>query len=482
MATLSRLASAVLVACVATSLASSAAQPSAAAAASFVQELTEEGFTEATTAELPILVEFYAPWCGQCKTFKPEVERAAQLAVERNLGFTVGRLDAQKYLDTAADHDIKNVPTFVLFRNGQAIQFPALHTAEAMLAGADKLLGLEQQISPIKNFDGPPNDFAMWLFWRGASDKTFHTTTVLYEPAGLEGQVAEDARALREAFDAAAVDLLRFSNLRFVSVSNTETMADFELPTDRATLVVYKDHDEGRTIYEGPSAAGDIMRFVLTQDVPMVSTNVWHRNLQGARKRVGSLGLFFVTGKQYEDGQSLARVKGALQGIVADMERTGAITRGDFTLAVVDGTKYASWLRAYDQPADKLPAIVMENTTSGELFAGPDMVEAGAANPSAEYLAALAAWQAREAEEQEEGTVHRDDGLEHKIKEIPLTWVNVPVEQVTAFLNGYASGALTPIKTLSEKDRAGYRATPTPLAPAPTPEPQDDAAGEHEEL
>lgn len=126
----------------------------------------------------------------------------------------------------------------------------------------------------------------------------------------------------------------------------------------------------------------------------------------------------------------------------------------------------------------------MENTTSGQLFAGPDMVEAGTSNPSAEFLASLAAAAeeaaaAAKAEAEESG----EEALEHKLPEGPsLTWVTVPVDQVTSFLSGYASGTQAPVKTLADKDRAGYKATPTPLAPVPTPEPSAASGHDSEEL
>lgn len=234
---------------------------------------------------------------------------------------------------------------------------PALHLH--CCAGADKLLGLEQHISPVKNFDGPSHELAMWLFWRGQSDRSFHTTLMLFEPPNLTGPAAAEAEELRAAFEGAAEDLLRFSNLRFASVSNVEAMADFELPTDRATVVVYKDHDEGRAIYTGPPVSMEIARFTLIHDVPLVTTNLWHRNLQQSRKRVTSLGLFFVTGKQFEDGPTLARVKASLKEVVLGLEAQGAVTRGDFTLAIVDGTKYKSWLQAYDQPMVSRWAVIV---------------------------------------------------------------------------------------------------------------------------
>lgn len=88
------------------------------------------------------------------------MERAAKIAVERNLGFTLGRIDAQKYMDVASDHDIKNVPTFVLFRDGVATKFPSLHTAEAMLAGERERTCYKADAEAVAGVDGEVQCFA----------------------------------------------------------------------------------------------------------------------------------------------------------------------------------------------------------------------------------------------------------------------------------------------------------------------------------
>jgi hypothetical protein len=217
-------------------------------------------------------------------------------------------------------------------------------------AGVNKLLDLGLTVSPVKNFDGATADeLLQWLFWRGTGDMKFHTTMVLYEPPGVADAALGDARQLRTAFEGAADDLLRFSNLRFGSVSSGAIVEELELPVDRSTLVVYFDHDEGRAVYSGPPEAALIREWVLRHDVPLVTT-IWHRNLQQTRKRVATVGLFFVTARQAEDPPTLARIKAGLQEVVLPLVQSGRIVRGDFTLGVVDGGKYRSWLAEYGLP------------------------------------------------------------------------------------------------------------------------------------
>lgn len=154
------------------------------------------------------------------------------------------------------------------------------------------------------------------------------TTTVLYSPPGLTGAAADAARALDAAFTGAAKELLRFSNLRFAEVASPAAMDAFEVPTDAARVVVYKEHDEGRAEYAGALDAAALREFVLRHDVPLVTT-VWHRNLQPFRRRVGSLALFFATERQVEHPPTLARLRAKLNDVTYALEaKVGAARVG----------------------------------------------------------------------------------------------------------------------------------------------------------
>jgi thioredoxin 2 len=72
-----------------------------------------EGFVQRT--ELPVLVDFWAPWCGPCRAMAPHFERAAQQLKDRVRLVKVNTEDAP---GLAARYNIRAIPTLVLFRNG----------------------------------------------------------------------------------------------------------------------------------------------------------------------------------------------------------------------------------------------------------------------------------------------------------------------------------------------------------------------------
>jgi thioredoxin 2 len=70
-------------------------------------------FVERT--ELPVLVDFWAAWCGPCKTMAPQFEKAA--ALMPRVRFAKVETDANRH--TCADNRIRTIPTLVLFRGGR---------------------------------------------------------------------------------------------------------------------------------------------------------------------------------------------------------------------------------------------------------------------------------------------------------------------------------------------------------------------------
>jgi len=84
-----------------------------------VTTLTDATFDEVVgSAERPILVDFWAEWCGPCKTIAPILD---ELAVEQADKFTVGKLDVDANVATATKFSVMSIPTLLLFKEGQVV-------------------------------------------------------------------------------------------------------------------------------------------------------------------------------------------------------------------------------------------------------------------------------------------------------------------------------------------------------------------------
>ena len=79
---------------------------------------TENFETEVLKSELPVLVDFYADWCGPCKMMAPVVEK---LAEEYEGKFKVGKLNTDENMTIAQQYRVAGIPTFMIFQDGQLV-------------------------------------------------------------------------------------------------------------------------------------------------------------------------------------------------------------------------------------------------------------------------------------------------------------------------------------------------------------------------
>ena len=83
-------------------------------------KLTLENFeTEVKESTLPVLVDFYADWCGPCKMLAPVI---AKLAEEYDGKVKVCKLNVDEAYPIAATFGVQSIPTVILFANGEAVK------------------------------------------------------------------------------------------------------------------------------------------------------------------------------------------------------------------------------------------------------------------------------------------------------------------------------------------------------------------------
>ena len=85
-----------------------------------VQEFNDQNFgDEVLKSSQPVLVDFWAEWCGPCRALAPTIEK---LAKDYSGKVKVGKVDTDVNRETALQYRIESIPTVILFRNGQVAQ------------------------------------------------------------------------------------------------------------------------------------------------------------------------------------------------------------------------------------------------------------------------------------------------------------------------------------------------------------------------
>ena len=80
--------------------------------------ITNENFESLKNGAQPLVVDFWATWCGPCRMIAPVISELADLYDGQ---ITVGKCDVEENEDLAAEFGIRNIPTILFFKNGEVV-------------------------------------------------------------------------------------------------------------------------------------------------------------------------------------------------------------------------------------------------------------------------------------------------------------------------------------------------------------------------
>ena len=103
-----------------------------------IVRFTDDTFKiEVLQSNQPVLVDFWAPWCGPCHVLAPTIEK---LAAQYEGSVKVGKLNVDENIETAGTYGIQSIPTVMLFKDGQVMD---------RIIGVQSLQRYEQAVTKV---------------------------------------------------------------------------------------------------------------------------------------------------------------------------------------------------------------------------------------------------------------------------------------------------------------------------------------------
>jgi protein disulfide-isomerase A1 len=194
------------------------------------------------------MVEFYAPWCGHCKTLAPLYDIAAETLAKLSPPLKIAKVDCTVEKKACETYDVKGFPTLKVFRNGVPSEYKGQRSAEDIVATVTK--ASMPVVSELTGFDFTNKSAKLEAFVKSGK-------------VALVAFLKKDAKESK-AFKAAAekLDLL---------VASTDNEADAKKHNVKSpAIVLFKTFDDLKNVYEGKFDEESIIEFAKSNSVPLV--------------------------------------------------------------------------------------------------------------------------------------------------------------------------------------------------------------------
>ena len=237
--------------------------------------LTDDNYESTLKDNQFVMVKFFAPWCGHCKAFAPEYEKAAEEAKNQGKPYILAELDATVHKNAAEKEGIEGFPTIKLFINGVPINYDGERTADAVLAFLNKktgpastLLESESDIENLKNSNGK------YCIFSGAESLDDYVNVAMSNEK--YSFFHADAALVKKVFPEA----------------------------EEGNVVLLKEYDEKVVIYKEKINPEEFGEFLKIHELPIV-TEVNDSLIQAVFSQNGRIGIFLYRDPENEESKAI---------------------------------------------------------------------------------------------------------------------------------------------------------------------------------
>ncbi|EEH38065.1 disulfide isomerase Pdi1 [Paracoccidioides lutzii Pb01] len=297
-------------------------------AASDVHALKGAAFKDFIKEHELVLAEFYAPWCGHCKALAPEYETAATQLKEKNIPLV--KVDCTEETELCQEYGVEGYPTLKVFR------------------------GLEQ----VKPYSGPRKSSSITSYMVKQSLPAVTVVTVdnledvkTLDKVTIIGFFAQDDKATNETFTSLA-EALR-DNFPFGATNDAKLAAAEDVK--QPSIVLYKDFDEGKTVYKGELTQEQVTSFIKLSSTPLIGELGPHTYAGYIEAGIPLAYIFAETPEEREEFSKMLKP-------IAEKQK------GSINIATIDAKAFGAHAGNLNLKADKFPAFAIQDPVNNKKY------------------------------------------------------------------------------------------------------------------